>query len=320
MSSALRERCHNSNPACRRYRDPLPERVLSSRKNAQIAGSTLLLRASLAGSAGLLAACGAIEPKLATDRNALAPPTAAKSWAPQEATRIPGGKATLDAFSARSAASPAAIQPRRVYDLPNLIDRAQQTNPETRAAWQATRAAAARIGIAEGAYLPTLGAIGMASYAHLPDYDKMGPFLVGTGVLEPLLRLDWLLLDFGRRTADLDSAAQTLLAANLQFNRMQQSVIFAVQKAYFALDASRARVTARETALKAAAAVASPRSPILCSRAKWYCSSNSTLSVRNVTSTPLRRSLRRRSASRRLPCQRLRRSLPCRYPKGCRHR
>jgi outer membrane protein TolC len=143
----------------------------------------------------------------------------------------------------------------RVYDLPNLIDLAQQTNPETRAAWEATRASAARLGIAEGAYLPTLGAIGMASYAHLPDYDKMGPFLVRTGVLEPLVRLDWLLLDFGRRTADLDSAAQTLLAANLQFNRKQQSVIFAVQKAYFTFDASRARVKARETALKAATAV-----------------------------------------------------------------
>jgi outer membrane protein len=216
---------------------------------------TAHLSASLAGWAGLLAACGAVQPKLATDPNALAPLSATRSWAPEEATRIPGGKATLDAFSARSAASPAAIQPGRVYDLPNLIDLAQQTNPETRAAWQATRAAAARLGIAEGAYLPTLGAIGMASYAHLPDYDKMGPFLVRTGVLEPLLRLDWLLLDFGRRTADLDSAAQTLLAANLQFNRKQQSVIFAVQKAYFALDASRARVTARETALKAATVV-----------------------------------------------------------------
>src|SRR5215468_10177682 len=143
----------------------------------------------------------------------------------------------------------------RVYDLPKLIDLAQQTNPETRAAWQEARAAAARLGISEGAYLPTLGAIGMASYAHLPDYDKMGPFLVGTGVLEPLLRLDWLVLDFGRRSADLDSAAQTLLAANLQFNRKQQSVIFAVQKAYFAFNASRARVAARRTALKAATAV-----------------------------------------------------------------
>jgi outer membrane protein len=232
----------------------LLERVPSGCKNAQIAGSTLLLKA-LAGSVGLLAACGQIQPKLATDPDALTPPSATRSWAPEEATQLPGWKVTLDAFSARSAPPPAAIQPGRVYDLPNLIDLAQQTNPETRAAWQATRAAAARLGIAEGAYLPTLGAIGMASYAHLPDYDKMGPFLVRAGVLEPLLRLDWLLLDFGRRSADLDNAAQTLLAANLQFNRKQQSVIFAVQKAYFAFDASRARVTARETALKAATAV-----------------------------------------------------------------
>ena len=82
----------------------------------------------------------------------------------------------MDAFSARSPPAPAAIQPRRVYDLPKLIDLAQQTNPETRATWQEARAAAARLGIAEGAYLPTLGAIGVASYAHLPDNDKMGPF------------------------------------------------------------------------------------------------------------------------------------------------
>lgn len=216
---------------------------------------TAQLTASLAGLAGLLAGCEAIQPNLATDPNALTPPSATRLWAPEEATRIPGGKSTLEAFAVSSAPSPAAIQPGRVYDLPNLIDLAQQTNPETREAWQATRAAAARLGIAEGAYLPTLGAIAMASYSHLPDYDKTGPFQVRTGVVEPLLRLDWLLLDFGRRSADLNNAAQTLLAANLQFNRKQQSVIFAVQKAYFAFDASRARVTARETALKAATAV-----------------------------------------------------------------
>src|SRR5260370_39405857 len=89
---------------------------------------TAHLRASLAAWAGLLAACGAIQPKLATDPNALAPPTATKSWAPEEATRIPGGKATLDAFSAPATASPAAIQARRVYDLPHLIHPAPQTN------------------------------------------------------------------------------------------------------------------------------------------------------------------------------------------------
>ena len=203
----------------------------------------------------LLAACGPIQPRLATDPNALAPPSATTSWASAEAARIPGGKATLEAFSTRSTAAPPAIQAGRVYDLPHLIDLAQQTNPETRAVWQGTRAAAARLGIAEGAYLPTLSAIGMASYSRLPDYDSMGPFVVRTRVLEPLLRLEWLLLDFGRRAADVDSAAQTLLAANLQFNRRQQRVIFDVQKAYFKLESSRARVAAEETALKAATAV-----------------------------------------------------------------
>ena len=248
--------------------------------------TTVRLRVALAGSALLLTACGAIQPKLATDPNALAPPSATKSWAPEEAARIPGGRATLDAFSSRSALSPTAIQPGRVYDLPNLIDLAQQTNPETRAAWQATRAAAAKLGIAEGAYLPTLGAIGMASYAHLPDYDKMGPFLVGTGVLEPLLQLDWLLLDFGRRSADLDSAAQTLLAANLQFNRKQQSVMFAVQKAYLLStravpgsrrERQRSRLQLQwNRRLASAAAAASPQLPIRCSRARSCCNSNST--------------------------------------------
>jgi outer membrane protein len=212
-----------------------------------------MLRALLASC--LLTACGTIQPRLATDPNALAPPSSTTSWAPAEATRIPGGKATLEAFSARSTATPPAIQAGRVYDLAHLIDLAQQTNPETRAAWHATRAAAARLGIAEGAYLPTLSAIGTASYARLPDYDRMGPFVVRTRLLEPLLRLEWLLLDFGRRAAEVDSAAQTLLAANLQFNRRQQSVIFEVQKAYFKLESSRARVAARETALKAATAV-----------------------------------------------------------------
>jgi hypothetical protein len=134
----------------------------------------------------------------------------------------------------------------------------------------------------------------------------MGPFLVRTVVLEPLLRLDWLLLDFGRRAADLDSTAQTLLAANLQFNRKQQSVIFAVQKAYFALDASSARVTARETALKAATAV---------EQATGIRSRSGLASI-----TDALRSLHRRLASRRLPCHRLLRLLPCRCRKRCRHR
>src|SRR6266436_488485 len=45
---------------------------------------------------------------------------------------------------------------KKPYDLPALIDLAQRTNPETRAAWEAARAAAAAIGLAESSYLPQL--------------------------------------------------------------------------------------------------------------------------------------------------------------------
>jgi outer membrane protein TolC len=202
--------------------------------------------------AGLLGACDLSEWRLADDPSALAPPSDAFPWSREAASDVPGGKATLDSFAGRSPQP--AVDASTIYDLPALIDLAQRSNPDTRAAWEEARAAAAKVGVAEGAYLPTISAVGRASYGQLPDYDKTGPFVVRTGVLSPLLKLDWLLIDFGRRKAEVDSAAQTLLAANLQFSREQQTVTLTVQKAYFALEASRARVKAEEIGLKAAEA------------------------------------------------------------------
>jgi outer membrane protein TolC len=189
------------------------------------------------------------------DQTLLAPASASGTWSWQEAAAIPGGSATLNAFTARAPMPSPSIEPTREYDLAALIDLAQRANPNTRADWDVARAAAAKVGIAEGAYLPTLSAIGSASFARLPEFDRMGPFLVRTGVASPLMRLDWLLIDFGRREADVNVAAQAVLAADLQFTREQQSVTLAVQTAYFALEASRARIRARQVALKAAQAV-----------------------------------------------------------------
>jgi outer membrane protein len=185
----------------------------------------------------------------------LAPASASGTWSWEEAAAIPGGRTTLNSFAARAPSPSPLIERTREYDLAALIDLAQRSNPNTRADWEAARAAAAKVGIAEGAYWPKINAVGSASFAKLPDYDSTGPFLVRTGVASPLMRLDWLLVDFGRRDADANVAAQAVLAANLQFTREQQTVTLAVQKAYFAFEASRARVRAREVALKAAQAV-----------------------------------------------------------------
>jgi len=74
-------------------------------------GYLILLRGLSSGWALLLVACGAVQPKLATDPDALAPPTATKSWAPEEAVRILGGEATLEAFSVRLTAPPFQLSP-----------------------------------------------------------------------------------------------------------------------------------------------------------------------------------------------------------------
>ncbi len=57
------------------------------------------------------------------------------------------------------------VDPRKVYDLPDLIDLAQRNNPETRIAWERARQAAAAVGLSESTYYPYLVASAGAGYA-----------------------------------------------------------------------------------------------------------------------------------------------------------
>ncbi|HGS4463486.1 TPA: hypothetical protein ACMDOB_003373, partial [Vibrio metschnikovii] len=50
------------------------------------------------------------------------------------------------------------IDSEQRYGLPELIDLAQRTNPETRAAWQRARQAAIAVGMVESTYLPFIAA------------------------------------------------------------------------------------------------------------------------------------------------------------------
>src|SRR5580704_6195934 len=54
------------------------------------------------------------------------------------------------------------------YDLPMLIDLAQRTNPQTRAAWEEARAAAAAIGLVESSYLPQLSMEALGGFERTP--------------------------------------------------------------------------------------------------------------------------------------------------------
>jgi outer membrane protein len=133
-------------------------------------------------------------------------------------------------------------QPDKTNDLADLIDLAQRANPRTREAWEQARAAAARLGLADSAYAPVLALIASGGYSY-NDFPAPGGLLVAWGPsFSPGLSLEWMLLDFGRRRADFDAAAQQLLQANFQFNRTHQQVAYDVQRSFYAYDSSRAQL------------------------------------------------------------------------------
>jgi outer membrane protein len=137
------------------------------------------------------------------------------------------------------------VDPKKEYGLSDLVDLALRANPETRAAWEQARAAAASLGIAEAAWLPVLTAKASAGYGQQTE----AVFLFRGFTTTPSLGLSWTLFDYGR-AAKIDQAAQQLMAANFHFNRTHQKVIYEVQKAYFAYCAAVAKIDAAEATVR----------------------------------------------------------------------
>ena len=152
------------------------------------------------------------------------------------------------------------IDPERRYALPELIDLAQRENPETRVAWEAARRAALAGGLVESEYFPVLAISALGGYKSVgvpipKNLVSDGFFRFDLAQAVPALNLRWLLLDFGRRGSAGDAAKERLLAANLGFNRKHQQIAFAVQRAFYGLTSTRARIAVAQSALEAARAV-----------------------------------------------------------------
>jgi outer membrane protein len=162
--------------------------------------------------------------------------------------------------SVLKAAERSPIDPQKRYELVELIDLAERTNPETRVAWEAARQAAIGVGLVESEYFPVLALSALGGYQSeaLPAPRNVAPSGFFRAELEqvfPRLNLSWLLLDFGRRGNALDAAKQRLLAANLGFNRKHQEIIFHVQRAFFGLTSLRAKIAVAQSSLDSARAV-----------------------------------------------------------------
>ena len=127
-----------------------------------------------------------------------------------------------------------------------VVDAALCNNPQTRAAWANARAAAAQLGSAQSAYLPTLN--GSASISR----DRNA--LTGNAATNQNLglSLNYLLFDFGARSAQTDAARATLEAANRNQDQSVNAVYLAVVQAYYQYFAAQAQLEALHEAEKSA--------------------------------------------------------------------
>ena len=147
------------------------------------------------------------------------------------------------------------LDPAKAYTLAELIDLAEQHNPETRLAWQQAKARAAALGIARGALYPTLAALVVGTSERVQVLLNSEFFRQTYGIGSPELHVEYLIFDFGGRGGAIDAAKANLLAANLAFNDTHLKVIFQVSSAYYRLLNAIGQMDAAQASLKNAQAV-----------------------------------------------------------------
>jgi outer membrane protein len=151
------------------------------------------------------------------------------------------------------------IDPEKTYSLPELVDLAEEHNPQTRVAWEHARAQAGTLGIARSELYPTLAAIVLSQTSRVE-------ILFGNQFIRQTLQdfqteldLSYTIFDFGARSGRINAAKADLLAANFAFNDTHRNVIYQVQEAYYRLlnaigqeDAARASLANAQAVQQAA--------------------------------------------------------------------
>jgi outer membrane protein len=148
-----------------------------------------------------------------------------------------------------------APNPLKPYTLAELIDLAEQHNPETRVAWENAKTRAADLGIAKASLYPTLAAAALAQSVR--DNILFAPFFYRqtTETFSPIFLLDYTIFDFGRRSQEVAASRSNLVAANFLFNDTHRKIIFQVMEAYYRLLNRKGQEIAAEANLKNAQTV-----------------------------------------------------------------
>jgi outer membrane protein len=141
---------------------------------------------------------------------------------------------------------PAGITPGGMLSLSQMIDIALTNNPQTRIAWLNARAAEAGVGVAQSGYYPEVDV--NAGITRSRTAASTGASTAT--VFGPSATLNYLLLDFGGRAAEVEAARQTLIAADFLHNQSIQDVILRVQQAYYGYLDAKALLAAQDATIK----------------------------------------------------------------------
>ena len=159
--------------------------------------------------------------------------------------------------SASAAFGPAfAPDPGKTYTLPELVNLAEQNNPETRVAWENAKARAADLGISKATLYPTVAAAALAQTARYQSAVRAQLLSARPCTRSlPALEVDYTIFDFGRRLDEIAISRNNLLAANFLFNDTHRKIIFQVMAAYYRVLNTKGQEDAAEANLKNAQTV-----------------------------------------------------------------
>ncbi|HEX7942604.1 MAG TPA: TolC family protein [Gemmatimonadaceae bacterium] len=161
--------------------------------------------------------------------------------------------------------------------MPELIDLAESTHPDTRIGWERARQAALGIGVTMAGYFPIISALTVIGYQHtffpvphlpgstlginpfqilpninfpMPEMPQLsGRIGVDTWQVLPFLSLRWEVFNLSR-ASDVRAAESLSAAANALFTAEHERVIFEIVCAFFRLNAARAQVAVSRDALE----------------------------------------------------------------------
>ncbi len=157
-----------------------------------------------------------------------APPTADRPWHSRGEQRI--------VEDARRLPKPRfSIDPNRIYSLAELVDLAEQHNPETRFSWERAKAQGAALGIARSELYPIIASVALAR-GNREELLFLSSFFRQTfATFQAALSLNYTILDFGARAGRIEAAGAELFAADFAFNDTHRRIIYGVAQAYYRL-------------------------------------------------------------------------------------